>query len=120
MRYLAPAVPFLFPPTAALLARFRPAAAYLVATFSVASSWALAMYRDVESGFGVLRPILQTFVGGFQLPSLRSLSYLETLTPLFPSGVSPLPLFALTAVLLYLIWSPLLDRSRDSRRAVRQ
>ena len=34
----------------------------------------MAMYRDVEHGFGVLDPILHVFLGGFQLPALTTFS----------------------------------------------
>jgi hypothetical protein len=107
VRYMAPIIPFLFIPTACFLSRFRRTVVYVVVVFSVASSWALAMYRDVEGGLGVLRPIAQTFLGGFQLPALRSLSYVEGgHTALLPLGTSPLPLFVLTAGLLYILWMP--------------
>ena len=45
----------------------------LIAVISVTESWCLAMYRDVERGFGVLDPILHVFLGGFQLPALTTL-----------------------------------------------
>lgn len=113
IRYLAPILPFLFVPTAAALARLRPLAAYAAALVSVVLAWCLAMVRDVESGLGMLNPLFRVFTEGFQLPALTTLSRLSTGggEPLV-TGVSPLPLFALAAAVLWLIWSPRLARGR--------
>jgi len=47
------------------------------------------------------------FTGGFQLPALTTFSRLENqFGDLFSNGVSPLPLFVLTAAVLYFVWSP--------------
>jgi hypothetical protein len=63
------------------------------------------MYRDVERGLGLLDPIVRTFVGGFQLPALMTVARLdEQYGAWFPHGVSPLPLFALAAAVIYGIW----------------
>jgi hypothetical protein len=106
LRYMAPAIPFLFVPAVALLVRMRRWAVISVALLSVTMSWCLAMYRDVESGLGVARPVVSTLLGGFQLPALISLSYArDQFGSLFPSGTSPLPIFALTAVIIWVIWS---------------
>ncbi|MBI3665242.1 MAG: hypothetical protein HY236_03305 [Acidobacteria bacterium] len=107
VRYMSAMFPFLFLPAAVVLERLPRLAVYSVAVISVAESWCLAMYRDVERGLGVLDPILHVFSGGFQLPFLTVLyrtggQYGEY----FSGGVSPLPLFALTAAILYGIWSP--------------
>jgi hypothetical protein len=106
IRYMAPMLPFLFIAAAVVLARLPRPVIYAVAVLSVAESWSLAMYRDVESGFGVLNPLLHTFIGGFQLPALSTLSRMgATYGDLAASGVSPLPLFALTGAFLYGLWS---------------
>jgi hypothetical protein len=111
MRYLAPILPFLFVPTAALLCRMRPWLVYLLAVFSVTLSWPLAMYRDVESGFGILNPLMSTFLGGFQLPILTTVANLPAQFGRFTlNGVSPLPIFALAAVLIWLIWTIRISR----------
>jgi hypothetical protein len=107
IRYLAPVFPFLFIPVAVVLARLPRLAVYLVATFSVMESWCLAMDRDVERGLGVLNPILQVFFGGFKLPALTVLSRMGgQYGEYFANGVSPLPLFVLTAAILYGVWRP--------------
>jgi hypothetical protein len=106
IRYLAPIFPFLFVPAAVVLLRLPPLAIYLIAVFSVFASWCLAMFRDVERGLGVLDPILHVLVGGFQLPALTTLSRMSAQFGEFLThGTSPLPLFALTAAVLFAIWS---------------
>ena len=99
--------PFLFVPAAVVLMRLPRFAIYLIAVVSVTQSWCMAMYRDVERGLGVLDPILHVFLGGFQLPALTTLSRMGgQYGEFFQHGVSPLPLFAIAAVVLYGVWSP--------------
>ena len=67
----------------------------------------LAMYREVERPLGVLDPVIRTFTGGFALPLLSTLS--ETsgqYGDFFAHGVSPLPLFCFTGLVIYAIWAP--------------
>jgi hypothetical protein len=64
------------------------------------------MYRDVERGLGVLDPVLHVFLGGFQLPVLTVLSRIGGGLEYVGRGVSPLPVFALAAVVIAGIWSP--------------
>ena len=64
----------------------------------------MAMYRDVERGLGLGEPILRVFTGGFQLPVLVTLARLGSGSELTANGVSPLPLFALTGVVLFGMW----------------
>lgn len=105
IRYLAALFPFLFVPVAVVLVRLPPLAAYIVGLLSLVESWCLAMYRDVERGLGVLDPILHVFSAGFQLPFLTVLSRMgDTYGDFFAAGVSPLPIFALAAAILYGIW----------------
>ena len=63
------------------------------------------MYRDVERGFGVLDPVLHVFTGGLQLPVLTVLSRMTQYADYTGAGVSPIPLFALVAALIYGLWS---------------
>lgn len=107
IRYMAPVFPFLFVPAAVVLACLPRLAVYFISVASVAQSWCMAMYRDVERGLGVLDPILHVFIGGFQLPALTTLSRMGgQYSEFVQHGVSPLPIFALTAVVLYAVWSP--------------
>jgi hypothetical protein len=114
IRYLAPIFPFLFLPTAVVLARLPRRAIYFVALLSVFQSWAFAMYRDVERGLGMLEPILRVLSGGFQLPALSVLARMGgQYGDYFAQGSSPLPLFALTAAIIFGIWTPWLDKGRQ-------
>jgi len=106
MRYLAPLLPFLFVPVALVLAQIPRRLAYFFSITAVAQAWCMAMSRDVEGGFGVLNPILHVFIGGFQLPALTVLSRMASgqYGNFAAGGVSPLPIFALAAALIWLIW----------------
>jgi hypothetical protein len=107
IRYMAPMLPFLFVPAVVVLMRLPRVVIYFVTVVSVTQAWCMAMYRDVERGLGVLDPILHVFLGGFQLPALATLSRMgNQYGEFFEHGVSPLPLFALAAVVLYGVWSP--------------
>jgi hypothetical protein len=101
IRYLVPAVPFLFLPVTVVLMRLPRRFAALIGVISIAQAWCMAMYRDVELGAGVLEPLLRVFLDGFQLPALTVLSRLGNGSP----GGSPLSLFALAAAVLFVIWS---------------
>lgn len=107
IRYLACLFPFLFVPAAVVLARLRPANAWAWILLGLTISWPLAMYRRVQYDIGVLDPVLRTFTAGFTLPVLRTLS--ETTGQYgdyFTRGVSPLPLFAFAAAVIWAIWTP--------------
>ena len=67
------------------------------------------MYRDVEKPLGLLDPIARTFLGGFQLPVLNTISHLPGYFGSFiPQGVSPFPLFVFAGAILMIIWLPML------------
>ncbi len=105
IRYLAPLFPFLFVLSAQVLDRLPRLVVYLISIFCITESWCLSMYRDVERGLGLLDPIAHVFMGGFQLPALTTLSRMGgQYGEYFSVGVSPLPLFALLAAVLFGIW----------------
>jgi hypothetical protein len=115
VRYMVPAVPFLFVLGALVLDRLPQRAAFLIGILAVAQAWAMAMYRDVERGLGVLDPTLHVFLGGFQLPVLTVLSRIGgPHAEYFSPAVSPLPLFALAACLLFGIWFRFCPRTRGA------
>ena len=105
IRYLSPTFPFLFVPAAVVLIRLPRPVIYFVAVGAVAQAWCMAMYRDVERGsFGVLEPVCRRSWG---LPVARldnSCASWRSIRRYFPDGVSPLPLFVLTAAIVYGIW----------------
>ena len=108
IRYLAPIFPFIFVPAAFVLMRLPRFAIYAIALLSMVISWPLAMYRDVESGPGILNPILHFFFNGFQLPALATLSQMSggQYGTFFTDGISAVPLLLLAAAILYSIWAP--------------
>ncbi len=113
IRYFAPAFPLLFILAAVVLVRLPRAVAYFIVVAALTESWCLAMYRDVERGLGVIDPMLNVFIGGFKLPVLNTLQNLGGQYGGFSAqGVSALPLFALTAAILYGIWSVRWSRCR--------
>jgi hypothetical protein len=116
IRYMTAVLPFLFVPAAVVLMRLPRSAIYFIAIFSVVESWSLAMYRDVERGLGLLEPMLHVFTGGLQLPWLTTLSRMgSTYGDYFGQGVSPLPLFLLTAAILIGLWLPYLLPSNSQQ-----
>lgn len=102
IRYLAAIVPFVFLAAVPALLRLPRLLTYALALFSVVVSWSLAMVRSQGT---VLDNLKRVFVEGFQLPWLTVLGKLATqYAPWLTHGVSALPLFALTAAVIYLIW----------------
>ncbi|MBL0161011.1 MAG: hypothetical protein IPP47_28600 [Bryobacterales bacterium] len=104
VRYMAPMIPLLFVPAALVLLRMKRGWVYGLAVGAVTQAWCMAMYRDVERGLGLGEPLLRVFTGGFQLPVLSTLARLGGGSELTASGVSPLPLFALTGAVLFGLW----------------
>lgn len=111
VRYLVPAIPFLFLPAVMVLSKLPASAVYLCGVLAVAQAWPMAMYRDVERGLGVIEPLLHIYLGGFQLPLFTVLSRMKgTFGQYFEHGISPLPVLVLAGLLIYGIWSPRLQR----------
>jgi hypothetical protein len=105
MRYLAPLLPILFLFAAVVLVRMPRRLALIAATCAVAQAWCMAMYRDVERGFGVFDPVLRVFIGGFQLPALSVFARMSGQYGDYAAmGVSPLAIFALLAAFIAVIW----------------
>jgi hypothetical protein len=104
LRYLAPLLPFLFVPAAVAFQRMSHRARYFIAIAAVTQAWCMAMYRDVERGFGILDPVVHVFAGGFQLPVLTVLSRMGQYAEYTGAAASPLPLFAVTAAAVYGVW----------------
>jgi hypothetical protein len=104
IRYMVPMLPFMFVLVSVVLMRLPRWAIYGVAVISLTESWCLAMVRDVESGPGLLNPILHVFLGGFKLPWLTTLSRMSLFKQFFETGASPLPIFCLAAAIIYGIW----------------
>jgi hypothetical protein len=106
VRYMTAVLPFVFVCAAAVLVCVPRRMAYMLAVAAVAQAWCMAMYRDVERGFGVFESVLHVFIGGFQLPLLTVFSRMtQQFGEYTAQGASPLPLFAVTAALLYGVWA---------------
>ncbi|MBI4822522.1 MAG: hypothetical protein HY791_40050 [Deltaproteobacteria bacterium] len=106
VRYMIPAVPFLFLPAFLVWRRlpFVWAGAILLVSFTI--NWAHAMYRFVLSPIGVFESLGRLFVSGFNLPVLRFLQFSgDQYGDFAKNGVSALPLFVLTAGILALVWA---------------
>jgi hypothetical protein len=106
LRYLAPLLPYTFVLVASLLNRISWPVKYFLGIAAIAQAWSMAMYRDVERGFGVLDPVFHVFIGGFQLPLLTTLSRMNGQYGDYGAlGVSPLPILAVVAAIVWVIWS---------------
>jgi hypothetical protein len=66
----------------------------------------MAMYRDVERGFGIFDPVVHILTGGFQLPVLTVLSRIGQFSEYTGPNPSPLPIMAVVALMLYAVWTP--------------
>ncbi|MGH7665483.1 MAG: hypothetical protein ACRENI_14520 [Gemmatimonadaceae bacterium] len=121
IRYLAPIFPFLFLPAVVVLLRLRPTLIFGVGVFSIIVSWCMAMDREVWHPLGAFAPVASIFAGGFELPSLTTLSRMSAQFGQFVGhGVSPVPVFLLVAIILWAVWSdrfrgvsPIGDRAED-------
>jgi hypothetical protein len=102
IRYIAPVLPFLFLPTAAVLLRLPRAIAWGLALMSFVVSWSVAMVRSQGT---VLENVERVFLGGFQLPWLTVLSKTAAQYAPWLSDISPLPLLVLLGVTIYAIWT---------------
>lgn len=105
VRHIVPVAPFLFLLAAGALRRMPRVAAAVAGVVATYWSWCLAMYRDVERGYGVLEPILHVSLGGLQLPWLTTL---ERMGPPFSNytdaGASALPLLLLAGAVIGAMW----------------
>ena len=122
VRYMAPAIPFLFIPTAVVLMRLPTGWRLGLAGLAFVQSWALAMYRDVSggqerfadmaAGWGVLDPVWLFLTEGVSLPVPRTLSRLELATLFGEQSTWAEPLFnptmwlAVVGLMIAIIWIP--------------
>jgi len=104
IRYLVPIIPFLFLLAAAVLVRLPRAMTYFIAFSAIAMNWAFAMARPHEQDTSILGSITRVLLEGFQLPALSTLSKMAPQYVPDLGVVSPVPLFVLAAVAIFLIW----------------
>jgi len=105
MRYLAAGIPFLFIAASMVLVRLPRPLAIAAGSLSVIQAWSMAMYRDVERGFGLAEPLIAAFSQGLQLPALGVLSRIEgPHVKYFTGSLAALALYFLAAMVLYMLW----------------
>lgn len=105
IRYMALLFPFLFLPVAEVLNKLPRRVAIATGAASIAYAWSMAMYRDMERGWGVLEPVLNVVRHGPQLPALLVLQRTgNTYGEWVQTLLSPWPVFAAAAMILWLVW----------------
>ncbi|MCI0437043.1 MAG: DUF2079 domain-containing protein [Gemmatimonadetes bacterium] len=100
IRYIVPAVPLLFMALVPVLLALPRWAMLSLIVPTVAISWSVAMTRDA-----VPSALARVFLHGFELPWLTVLRKTAAgYAPFLADGASPLGLFVLIAVVLWLVW----------------
>jgi hypothetical protein len=100
VRYMVPAVPFLFLLVADVMARMQRVWAVVIAAAAVFETWCLAMVREAP-----LISISRVVNEGLELPWLTTVT--KAAPQYFPAlaqGASPLPLFVFLALLIWILW----------------
>jgi hypothetical protein len=100
VRHIVPVVPFVFLLAANVLLKTPRVVAVTIGILAIYWSWCLAMYRDVEQGFGVFEAVKNITLEGFKLPWLTTLERMG-----FVQNASAIPLFLLCAVLIWALWN---------------
>lgn len=103
IRYLMAVVPLLFILSGIVLTRIPKVVAFPLGVLAIAESVAIAMVR---SQGGILDNVMRTFLEGFQLPWLGTLSRMAVQYAPFldEHPASAIPLLTLAAVLIWGIW----------------
>jgi hypothetical protein len=114
IRYLTPILPFLFMPAAMVLLRLPRLPLYAIGVGSVVLGWCMAMNREIWHPLGVLDPVVRVLTNGFQLPAFTTLERMSGMFGDVVGDTSPLPLFVLAGVMIYLLWTV---RSAGERQA---
>jgi hypothetical protein len=100
VRHIVPVVPFMFLLAANVLLKMPRIVAVLLGLIGTYWSWCLAMYRDVEFGFGIFDAVKNITLEGFRLPWLLTLDRMA-----YVQNSTPIPLMLLCAVTIWLIWN---------------
>lgn len=100
VRYMVPAVPFLFLLVADVMARMPRVWAYALAAAAVFETWCLAMVREAPL-VSISRVVLQ----GLEVPWLTALvKTAPQYLPALAQGASPLPFFVILVLFLWILW----------------
>ncbi|MFQ5666586.1 MAG: glycosyltransferase family 39 protein [Candidatus Binatia bacterium] len=100
VRHVVPVTPFIFLIAAGVLVRLPKVLALVVGLVTAYWSWCLAMCRDVERGRGVVEALSHITLTGPHLPWLTTLERMGYVS----SGTFEVPVLALTAILLWVLW----------------
>ena len=103
IRYVVPVIPTLFLLAFLSLAKLPRLVLFPIAVLAFAQAWCMSMVRAIEIKDSVARVLL----GGFQLPWMTVIAKMapQYLTFMAPGQqLSPLPMFAIWAVLIYGVW----------------
>ena len=102
VRYIVPAVPLLFMALVPVLLRLPRWALLSLVVPTIAVSWSVAMTRDA-----VPSALARVFLRGPELPWLTVLEKTSAgYAPFLADGASPVGLFLLFGVILWLVWRP--------------
>lgn len=100
VRYMVPAGALLFFAAIPVLRRLPFAIVAPIVLVSAVISWSTAMARE-----SVPLSLVRVFTGGFELPWLTVLEKTaSSYAPWLEHGASPIPLFVVTGVVLWMIW----------------
>lgn len=101
VRYMVPAVPLLFLLAVPVFRRMPRLLFWALVLPTCVISWSVSMTRE-----NVVRALMQVFLTGFELPVWTVLGKMASgYVPLLQrSEPSPIPLFVLVGVILYLVW----------------
>jgi hypothetical protein len=112
VRYIVPVTPFLFLIVAGVLLQMPPRLAMGIGIAATYWSWCLAMYRDVEQGWGVFESLIHITLEGVRLPwlmTLERMGYIQN-APLWSIG-----LLAVSGALVWGLWKIQLTRQVKAR-----
>lgn len=106
VRYMVPAVPLLFIALVPVLLRAPGWLAWVLIVPTAVISWSVSMARE-----SVPQSLARIFTGGFELPWLTVLEKTAaSYAPFLAGGTSPLPVFTLLGIIVWLIWRRVPDR----------
>ena len=100
VRYIVPVTPFLFLLAAGVLVRMPAILAVFMGITTTYWSWCLAMYRDVEQGFGVFEAIINITRDGLRLPWLTTLERMGYVS----REASMIAFLVLVGALVWMLW----------------
>jgi len=102
VRHLVPVTPFLFLLAATVLLRMPTFLAVLLGVVATYWSWCLALYRDVEQGWGVIESLIHVTLQGPRLPWL---TVLERMGYVSDGRLITVALLAVCGGIVWALWA---------------